>query len=282
MCVCVCTVGVARFKTIGTIRACAACRMAASSSSWARRLSSWEQRAYAPAAEPPAGGDVVEDDDDGDETDVESLSPEACSEEFLNMLVKLKLRGDISATSACGLAFWAKGAGLIGRGADLALNPNRTGGHFSEHFDKVIGLDIAEEGDRHMCQLAVPGHERCTLGRTVIQTAASLAHHLLAEEVASTPSLTTAPAASEHSWGGDLHGAPAGEKQTRRLRDPPRPLPGRRGLSEAGFNVGVLADQPRDWEAFSAPLPAEAAALPLWVQGVVQPFGGVQLRCLAG
>ena len=111
----------------------------ASSSQWQRRLHPWELREY----EEPAGdiaGDDVGSGDEGEETDLEDLSPEASSIEFFNFVVSLKLKGEISARAACVLSYWAKRGGLAGQGAKLAMHPNRSGGSFSDHFDKVVGI----------------------------------------------------------------------------------------------------------------------------------------------
>ena len=58
-----------------------------------------------------------------------------CSEILLEMLIKLKLQGKLSAKDVCSLVYWAKGAGLQGAACTLAKDPNLIGGHFSENFD---------------------------------------------------------------------------------------------------------------------------------------------------
>jgi hypothetical protein len=145
---------------------------------WAKRHRPWEQRTY-------ETGDVSESDvaDDASSTDEESpLTQERCSEEFLNMLVTLKLSGKLSAKTACLLSYWASGGGLTGAGSQLALPPTRTGGAFSEHFDRVIGMDVGNRDE--LIELDIPGHERATLGRTILKCDGVLIHHQLAESVA--------------------------------------------------------------------------------------------------
>ena len=78
---------------------------------------------------------------------------------------------------------------MIGHGALLASKPNITGGNCSAHFDKAVGIDLAGEGSCSMIQLQVPGHQGCTLGRATLNCEASLAYHMLDEEVATTPLL---------------------------------------------------------------------------------------------
>jgi hypothetical protein len=151
-----------------------------SSGAWGKRLRPWEQRAYETVDAP--------DSDVADSSDEESpLTPERSSEEFLNMLVSLKLSGKVSAKTACLLSYWAAGGGLTGAGSQLALPPTRKGGAFSEHFDRVIGVDLGNRDE--LIELDIPGHERSTLGRTVLKCDAALIYHQLAESVASSRSL---------------------------------------------------------------------------------------------
>ena len=154
---------------------------AAPAAQWTRRRYAWEGRQYgAPAAAATEGPQ-----DDGADTDVEALSPAECSAEFFNLLVSLKVKGVISAKQACLLSFWAKGGGLCEPGSKLALSPARSGGAFSAHFDRVVGLDEGMRADLYT--LDVPGHERCTLGRSPVSHSAVLGYHALAQEIAATP-----------------------------------------------------------------------------------------------
>ena len=77
---------------------------------------------------------------------LERMSPKECGYEFFAMMVELKLKGFISAKTACVLSYWAKRGRLQEPGSDWALPPNRTGGHYSSHFDKVVGVDLHEDG----------------------------------------------------------------------------------------------------------------------------------------
>ena len=104
--------------------------------------------------------------DDGAETDAENLVPEECSAEFSDFLVHLKMHGKLSAKDVCILSYWARGAGVQGKGASLAVKPSRTGGGFSEKFDAMLGLTEAIQGD--FCDVPVPGMLRSTLDRTTV------------------------------------------------------------------------------------------------------------------
>ena len=83
------------------------------------------------------------------------------------------------------IAYFAKGAGLSGKGAELATSPSLTGGNFSSHFDRVTGLDQAMH--LNMYRMRVPGYKRSELGRTLVEMDAMLPHEMIAEEVASVP-----------------------------------------------------------------------------------------------
>ena len=120
--------------------------------------------------------------------------------EFFNLLVKLKMAGTLSAKHACILAFWAKGVGMTGVGASLALSPRRTGGYFSTHFDETVGVQMAPSS---FYSLAVPGHDTCTASRTDIPYAAVLPHEALEEELAQDPGIlqTVASGRVHAEWG---------------------------------------------------------------------------------
>ena len=150
-------------------------------------------------------GQAPEDDSDA-ESDVDELTSEECSERFFDMLVSLKLGGHISAKTACILSFWAKGAGLVGQGATLAMSPKRSGGAWSGHFDRAVGIDDALLQDTYL--VSVPGHDKATLGRTIIPYTGSLVYHKLADEVAEVANLGAKldESVSATEWG-PLHNA---------------------------------------------------------------------------
>jgi len=145
----------------------------------ASMLSAWEQRSYAAESRADPGSDS--------DTDVEALLPHTCSQRFFDLLVELKMSGKLSAKTVCVLSYWAKGAGVCEPGSKLAFPPNRTGGHYSAHFDKVVGLDEALKQDWYKINL--PGHSKHDVSRTVMEVAAAPAHEVLAKEVSETPGM---------------------------------------------------------------------------------------------
>lgn len=150
--------------------------MASSSSGWNRR-SSWEDREYAEPAD-------VQSSDDEPPT-AENLTQEESSLEFFNYVVHLKMSGILSAKQACILSYWAKGGGLSEPGSSLALPPQRVGGAFSKHFDKVVGIDLEMNSEYY--ELNMPSIQRFSLGRCVSVCAASMVHKTLKQEIDGTP-----------------------------------------------------------------------------------------------
>ena len=125
------------------------------------------------------------DEGDSEEEETPEELQQASSEAFFDYLVELKTKGTLSAKQVGVLAHFAKGGGLYGKGASLAVSPSNQGGFFSTHFDKVTGLDQAM--DMNMYQMHVPGYKRSELGRTEVVMEAMLPYEQIAEEVASVP-----------------------------------------------------------------------------------------------
>ena len=120
------------------------------------------------------------DNDAGDSG--EGMPQAECSQVFMNMLVEMKMQGMISAKNACILSYWAKRGGLVPPGDALALPPTRTGGAFSEQFDRVIGLDSLMKQDWY--RLQVPGHCKHEACRTSFSLAVKPAYEAIAQELA--------------------------------------------------------------------------------------------------
>jgi len=97
--------------------------------------SAWETRDYSYLLNPGETGDA-----EAHETD-EELTQQEAGQPLIDMLIRLKMLGVLSAKRACILSHWAKLAGIASPGDALALPPERTGGTFSAHFDRVVGLD---------------------------------------------------------------------------------------------------------------------------------------------
>lgn len=156
--------------------------------------SSWEHRDYSfLVADPTLPGD-----DSDAETDVEDLSPDECSARLFAFLVSLKMAGTLSAKQVATIAFWARGAGCRGQAADLALSPTRTGGGYSEHFDRVVG--IREEMQKDWYNLSVPTHAKHDLSRSIKNFAANPPYEALGTELAEMPNFRKDLAAMEKTW----------------------------------------------------------------------------------
>eukprot|EP00959_Pyramimonas_sp_CCMP1952_P157094 3285076-Pyramimonas_sp.AAC.1 len=101
--------------------------------SWEVPLHSWE----APA--PPI------QIDDGDDV-CANISAEEAGQHFADFVVSLKQSGGISAKTACVLCYWASLGGCVGLAGRLGYRPDAQSGHFSRHFDTVVGsVDSAFE-----------------------------------------------------------------------------------------------------------------------------------------
>ena len=150
---------------------------------------SWELRAY---PDPDAG-------EGSDREQLQELDAFQCSAEFLHMLIQLKISGALSAKQACLLSYWASRGGLIGEGALLGAPPGKTGGTYSNKFDKVTGVNLRG----HFYDLHVPCFERWSHSRVIRPIATSLVHNEIIKEVESTPTFwSDMPRLAETtSWG---------------------------------------------------------------------------------
>eukprot|EP00969_Alexandrium_andersonii_P082927 3657644-Alexandrium_andersonii.AAC.1 len=95
----------------------------------------WEDSAPSRVA---AGGE------DGEPLSYDNVSREEAGLELYNFIVDLKIRGLITAKSACILAFWSSRAGAEGPVGALARRPDLASGHFSRHFDATVDLKPSE------------------------------------------------------------------------------------------------------------------------------------------
>ena len=152
--------------------------MASRSSTWGPHRSSWELRQY--TARPEADGS-----DDDLEVEIDNMTPSKCSTKFMNLLIELKLASALSAKQVCLLAFWAKGGSLCDPGATLSLRPGQSGGNYSRHFDRCVGLDKELKGELY--KVPLPGSSRTTLGRCVLPGFAHLVYKDLQEELTALP-----------------------------------------------------------------------------------------------
>jgi hypothetical protein len=146
-------------------------------SSWEGRdyshLDQWDARAY--------------DDDPNVESDDEHTSAEESSQCLFDLLVQYKMVGVLSAKAVCTIAHWATLAGMKGKACELSLAPSRTGGAFSSHFDKVLGLDVAMKDEWYT--IAVPSHCKYDASRTLCPLTVKPAYESIAEEIEQTPDM---------------------------------------------------------------------------------------------
>ena len=133
--------------------------------------SSWETRDYSYLARDNVGGE----ESDGEVTQCDA------GKLFFDMLVQLKMQGQLSAKHVCVLSHWAKLAGIASPGDALALEPTRTGGAFSAHFDRVVGLDSLLKQDWY--QVQIPCHSRHSAARTSFSLAVKPAFESVADEL---------------------------------------------------------------------------------------------------
>ena len=75
---------------------------------------------------------------ENDTIDYDSVPRIIAEEEFADMLVNLKLKNVLSATTAGILAFWGMKAGATGPVERLALKPNAQSGKYSQKFDRFL------------------------------------------------------------------------------------------------------------------------------------------------
>ena len=144
---------------------------------------SWEDRDYSHLEDRRHGADS----DDDPDSDVDCMLPHECSKAFMDYLVELKMTGVLSAKAVCVLSFWAKKGGLAPPGDELALAPGFSGGRYSTHFDKVIGLNLNQD----WYTVAVPGHRKHDASRGVRHVAVKPAFEAIQEELDETPGMWT-------------------------------------------------------------------------------------------
>lgn len=123
---------------------------------------------------PPASGSSGDDDDDGwghaDPDNEEDTRPasEKAADEFLEVLLGLYNRSDISAESVCTMCHWAHLAGmpLVGR---FAVSPGSTSGHYSRRLKAELGFD-ALRGQMYSFDIPAMGKHQLTRGTHLLQT----------------------------------------------------------------------------------------------------------------
>lgn len=91
-------------------------------------------------------GDVWEDlntpefEDPDAPVDYSSMGQTECGQCLADYILYLKATNTLTATQACILAFWAKGAGAVGCVEQFALQPERHSHRYSRHLDNILGV----------------------------------------------------------------------------------------------------------------------------------------------
>ena len=126
--------------------------------------------------------------DDG-EVDLDTVDQDTASIMFEEMLVGLKLSGELPAKQVCVLAFWALKGGLkateVLRG--IATKPTAQTGAFSRNFDNVFGTSPKEAC---LYQVDTAMKVRCDASRAFKSIPTAPMHEALADEFVTSDSLT--------------------------------------------------------------------------------------------
>lgn len=119
--------------------------------------------------------------------DPEEYTVDECVEEFVGLLLSMLTSGCISARLFCELCFWSAGFSGNETLRKYSRKPGNNSGHYARHLDAVLGTN---ERKAQRYTLAVPGHQRHDLARTMHRIPVVLGHEALADEMASDSSLS--------------------------------------------------------------------------------------------
>lgn len=144
--------------------------------------SSWEDPRWGTGDMPTVGFDLESCDIDYDNI----LETEAASELF-DFIVRLKQMSVLSAKQACILSFWASKAGATGMVKKLSFKPSAQSGHFSRHFDSIVG---SRPSDQDFYRLPVPLHSRLDATRNIDSFPVVPPHEAFANEILTNPGAT--------------------------------------------------------------------------------------------
>ena len=147
----------------------------------------------------------------------EELDAAAAGQEFADNLIYLKQTGRISARSACILAHYASKAGATGLAGDLGLPPGRQSGAYSQHFDRVLGIDLKRSSDWYCLRL--PMFNKYDGCREVREVEVLNLHEVLVDECACIPDLAERIEACQESL------PPSYAEHIVNLRGPGRAVP---------------------------------------------------------
>ena len=104
-------------------------------------------------------------DDEGDDGAYTHVTIEEAADRLGEYIIFLKQSGTLSAKQACGLAFWAKAAGLKGIIETFAVPPD--GDHFSRTFDRAVARsDRESEPACERYEALIPCYRRIDHGQS--------------------------------------------------------------------------------------------------------------------
>ena len=133
---------------------------------------------------PPHGRGGLGQEPEG--TQEEREKKQEAGNELAELLLQLRLEGQLSAKHVCTIAYWASKAGAVGPAATLAFRPDAPTGHFQRRLDSVAGLRGCS-GVHYA--LPVPGHSKHSQDRVVHSVKVLLPHECLHKEIAEDPDL---------------------------------------------------------------------------------------------
>ena len=151
---------------------CSGIVMSSGMSSWEGWGEAWFNLGAADVDDP-----LVHRDTD---VDWDSLGPAAASQEFASLLISLKLSNQVSATTACHLAFFASKAGMTGIVEKIGMKPGyKHTGEYSRHFDDALDLKARQKTFYQLPTCLAMKHDS---GRHWVDMPIIPPHELLAEE----------------------------------------------------------------------------------------------------
>ena len=101
-------------------------------------------------------------DSEAEEDVPAGMTLEQAGQQFVDLLIDMKLAGRINATQACIISFWAAKAGARGPCSELGKRPGLQSGKYSMSFDKFTQLGPAS---MDLYQLPIARRLKMDLGR---------------------------------------------------------------------------------------------------------------------
>ena len=142
----------------------------------------WSEVSHTPGAASSSGTrDAAPGDDSGFGVDPNTMTQPEAGGALFDYLVSMKLGNrPMTAKAACAVAFLATKAGAVGGCTELAVNPQATGGRFSDHFGTVTGVQELMQS-RLLDTIRIPSYDPAVVGPRAWRTyAANLVFDALA------------------------------------------------------------------------------------------------------